>query len=158
MISYKEPISTLIVIYTDDLSVLLLKRVDFPDAWQSVTGSIEKNERLRDTAIREISEETGLDFHFPVASWDLVDWELTNEYAIYEQWRHRYAPGVVTNTEHVFGLKLPHTVPITLAEDEHVDYKWVEWHVAAEMVFSPSNAQAIRLLPHRIEVLKNSVQ
>ena len=35
------------------------------------------------------------------------DWQLTNRYEIYLHWRHRYAPGVTQNTEHVFGLCSP---------------------------------------------------
>lgn len=148
LMAYKAPISILVVIYTADLQVLLLKRVDYPDAWQSVTGSIEGQESWQDAARREVKEETGIDLgggELPIG-WSFSDWHLTNEYAIYEQWRHRYAPGTLINTEHVFGLKLPHSIPITLSEKEHVAYQWVHWQVAAEMVFSPSNAEAIRLL------------
>ena len=61
MKSEKQPISALVVIYTDDLEVLLLERADYPGAWQSVTGSREGNEPLVDTAAREALEETGLD-------------------------------------------------------------------------------------------------
>lgn len=146
---YKTPISTLVVIYTEDLQVLLLKRADFPEAWQSVTGSQEDRETLRETAIREVKEETGIDIDDPTLGLQLSDWHITNEYPIYPQWLHRYAPEVTINTEHVFALKLATPIPIILSEEEHVDYKWVEWHVAAEMVFSPSNAEAIRLLPSK---------
>lgn len=145
---YKQPVSTLVVIYTQGLQVLVLERADFPDAWQSVTGSVEGRESLLETAMREVLEETGIDLRKPLPEgWQLTDWQLSNTYSIYEHWRHRYAPGIVQNTEHVFGLKLPHIVPIYLAEGEHLAYKWIDWQVAAEMVFSPSNAEAIRLLP-----------
>lgn len=147
---YKQAVSALVIIYTQDLQVLLLKRADFPEAWQSVTGSVEGKESLRETAIREVLEETGIDLRITLpAGAVFTDWALTNTYAIYAQWQHRYAPGTLDNTEHVFGLKLPHTVPISLSEQEHVDYKWVAWQVAAEMVFSPSNAEAIRLLAEK---------
>ena len=147
---YKQPISALIIIYTVDRQVLLLKRVDFPDAWQSVTGSVEGQESVYEAAIREVKEETAIDLQQPfIKGWSFSDWGITNEYAIYDQWRHRYAPGTLTNTEHVFGLQLPHPVSICLAKDEHVDYKWLDWQVAAEMVFSPSNAEAIRLVPEK---------
>jgi dATP pyrophosphohydrolase len=147
---YKQPISALIIIYTTDLQVLLLKRADFPEAWQSVTGSVEGQESVYDAAVREVREETAIDLSQPwLEGWSFSDWEITNEYAIYEQWRYRYAPGTLYNTEHVFGLKLPHPVSIRLSQSEHVDYKWIDWQAAAEMVFSPSNAEAIRLLPDK---------
>ena len=57
MPTYKQPISALIVIYSQALDVLLLERADFPGYWQSVTGSRNGNESLRETAIREVGEE-----------------------------------------------------------------------------------------------------
>lgn len=146
MIAHKIPVSVLVVIYTADGQVLLMERADAPGYWQSVTGSQDEGETLEQTAIREVREETGLD----TAAFALAPWEIENRYEIYERWRHRYAPGVTHNTEHVFGLKLPAPLPVTLAPREHLDYVWLPWQEAAERCFSPSNAAAIRLLPARI--------
>lgn len=144
--NYKQPVSVLVVIHTPDLKVLLLERTDFTDAWQSVTGSREDDESLESTARREVMEETGLlaDKHL------LRNWHYSSEFEIYERWRHRYAPGVTSNTEHVFSLEVPDEIAVTLAEREHRRFRWLDWHIAAEMVFSPSNAEAIRMLPERI--------
>ena len=103
----KIPVSTLVVIHTLALEVLLLERADHPGFWQSVTGSQHEGEALRDTAIREVGEETGIDARLHV----LEDWNLQNVFEIYPVWRHRYAPGVTHNTEHVFGLRVPATMP-----------------------------------------------
>ena len=43
------------------MQVLLLERADHPGYWQSVTGSWDPGESLRQTAVREVREETGLD-------------------------------------------------------------------------------------------------
>lgn len=139
MTSYKQPVSVLVVIYTAGLEVLLLERADHPGYWQSVTGSREADETLRDTASREVYEETGLD----AGQYMLADWQLQNIYEIYPRWRCRYAPGVTHNTEHVFGLELPYTVPVQLAPREHLNFRWLTWRDAAEKVFSPSNRAAI---------------
>jgi dATP pyrophosphohydrolase len=146
LIAHKIPVSVLVVIYTADGQVLLMERADAPGYWQSVTGSQDEGETLEQTAIREVREETGLD----AAAFELAPWDIENRYEIYERWRHRYAPGVTHNTEHVFGLKLPAPLPVTLAPREHLDYVWLPWQEAAERCFSPSNAAAIRLLPARI--------
>ncbi|MBB5190457.1 dATP pyrophosphohydrolase [Silvimonas terrae] len=140
--AYKQPISVLVVIHTPDLQILLLERKGYADGWQSVTGSREGEELLPDTAHREVFEETGLDTN----RYELADWHYSSDYEIYPVWRYRYAPGVTINTEHVFSLQVPFALDITLAADEHTRYRWVEWQVAAEMVFSPSNAEAIRTL------------
>jgi dATP pyrophosphohydrolase len=144
--NYKQPVSVLVVIYTSALDVLLLERADHPNYWQSVTGSCEVDESLRDTAIREIHEETALDANLHTLS----DWQVQHTYEIYPHWRQRYAPGITRNTEHVFSLQLPHLMDIQLAPREHVRYKWLSWQDAAAKVFSPSNKTAILELPHRV--------
>lgn len=141
--TYKTPVSVLVVIHTVDGQVLLMERADAPGLWQSVTGSQDAGETLEQTAIREVREETGLE----ASQFALTDWGIETRYEIFERWRHRYAPGVTHNTEHVFGLCLPCAVPITLAPREHLQYRWLPRDAAAEACFSPSNAAAIRLLP-----------
>jgi len=151
MAGLKQPVSVLVVIYTTpstssgqarDFEVLLLERADHPGYWQSVTGSREGDEVLRDTACREVREETGLDAN----QFELTDSQIQNEYEIYPHWRHRYPEGVTQNTEHVFGLRLPNRQAVRLAEREHLNYQWLSWQDAAEKVFSPSNRAAILML------------
>jgi dATP pyrophosphohydrolase len=141
--AHKIPVSVLVVIHTADGQVLLMERADAPGLWQSVTGSQDAGETLMQTAIREVREETGLD----AGRYALTDWGMANRYEIYERWRHRYAPGVTHNTEHVFGLCLPSALPVALAPREHLRYRWLPHEAAAEACFSPSNAAAIRRLP-----------
>ena len=145
MAEHKIPVSTLVVIHTPALEVLLLERADRPGFWQSVTGSQDAGESLRDTAIREVGEETGLD----AARYALSDWNLRNVYEIYPIWRHRYAPGITHNTEHVFGLALPQREGVTLSPREHLRFEWLPWREAAGRVFSWSNRKAIEMLPER---------
>lgn len=142
---YKLPVSVLVVIYTLDFEVLLLERADHPGSWQSVTGSRDEGEPLCETAVREVCEETGLDAN----QYSLVDWQVQNIYEIYAKWQHRYAPGTRHNTEHVFGLELPGVRPVKLSPREHLSYQWLPWQEAAELVFSPSNREAILQLPAR---------
>ena len=49
--TYKQPVSVLVLVYTEELDVLLLERADFPGHWQSVTGSREAGEPLALTAV-----------------------------------------------------------------------------------------------------------
>lgn len=149
--SYKQPVSVLVVIHTKNLDVLLLERADHPGYWQSVTGSRDAEETLAETALREVREETGLDIELNAGQYVLTDWQAQNVYEIYPHWRYRYPPGITHNTEHVFGLQLPRPVDIQLAPREHLNYQWLSWQEAAEKVFSPSNRAAILELPRRLQ-------
>ncbi|GAB3540048.1 dihydroneopterin triphosphate diphosphatase [Noviherbaspirillum agri] len=151
---YKIPESVLVVIHTAAREVLLIERADRPGYWQSVTGSKDaEDEPLALTARREVFEETGIRIEdaIPdgqpelnvVPACNLVDWHLSNVFEIYPVWRHRYAPGVMMNTEHVFGLMVPRNIPITLAPREHLNHIWLPYREAADKCFSPSNAEAI---------------
>lgn len=143
---YKQPVSTLVIIYTAALEVLLLERADRPGFWQSVTGSRDDDEPMSQTAARETLEETGLH----AEQFKLSDWHYQNVYEIYPVWRHRYAPGVTRNTEHVFGLELPDIQPVKISPREHLNFVWLPWQEAAQKVFSPSNRAAIMQLPQRL--------
>jgi dATP pyrophosphohydrolase len=141
--SYKLPVSVLVVVHTAALEVLLLERVSHPGYWQSVTGSLDRlDEPLEQAAAREVREETGIE----IARGSLVRWNVTNNFEIYATWRHRFAPGVTHNTEHVFGLTLPGRLPVTLSAEEHTAFQWLPWREAAEKCFSWSNRDAIRML------------
>jgi dATP pyrophosphohydrolase len=168
---YKIPESVLVVIHTAALDVLLIERADKPGYWQSVTGSKARvDEPLRDTCAREVAEETGIRLMAdpvpgvmgsppppacplegagaPIVSLSaLRDWNAVNVYEIYPVWRHRYAPGVTHNTEHVFGLTVPAGIAVVLNPREHLRHQWLPYRAAAARCFSPSNAAAILQLP-----------
>lgn len=142
----KLPVSVLVVIHTPALEVLMLERAARPGYWQSVTGSLERpDEPLAEAAAREVREETGI-----VASPErLARWPLAYTFEIYPEWRWRFAPGTTYNTEHVFSLELPAPVAPVLAADEHRACRWLAWREAAQLCFSWSNRDAIRLLGAR---------
>jgi dATP pyrophosphohydrolase len=149
----KIPESVLVVIHTPALDVLMIERADAPGFWQSVTGSKDRDdEPLEETCRREVEEETGIRVGSPGIPWAaLRDWQLVNVYEIYPRWRHRYAEGITHNTEHVFGLCVPFGTEVRLAPDEHVAWRWLPWREAADLCFSPSNAEAILHLPRHAD-------
>lgn len=145
MNTFKIPESVLVVVHTAALDVLLIRRSDTDEFWQSVTGSKDTlDESFHDTAVREVAEETGIH----ALPSQLRDWQLENIYTIYPQWQHRYAPGVWHNREYLFSLQVPSDTPVVLSPREHTAYQWLPYHAAALACFSPSNAEAILMLPH----------
>ena len=143
---YKIPRSVLVVIHTPDLQVLMMERAGWKDFWQSVTGSVAReDEPLRDAAAREVREETGID----ASQYRLEDWGIENRFEIFKKYRSRYADGVTHNEERVFGLELPAILPVRLEPTEHLRYEWLPWKEAAERTISWTNRDAILLLPQR---------
>ena len=146
MTQFKRPISVLVVIHTYNLKILLLERALHPGYWQSVTGSQEEGETLIEPATREVREETGI----ATTAASMADWNRTNTFEIFEEWRHRYAPDVRYNTEHVFSLAVEENTPVITAPGEHTGYCWLDYEEAAAKVFSWSNRDAILELPDRL--------
>lgn len=138
--SYKRPVSVLVVIFAQDTKrVLMLQRRDDPHFWQSVTGSIEEGEDALFAAQREVKEEIAIDVveeRLP-----LVDCQRCVEFEIFTHLRHRYAPGVTRNKEFWFSLALPHERQVVISE--HLAWKWVPALEAARMTKSWSNQMAI---------------
>ncbi len=130
----------LIVIYTAAGDFLLMERRRPAGFWQSVTGSLEWGEMADEAARREIVEETGITQGF------LRNLQWTQVYEILPSFGKTYAPGITTNLEHTFALKLPERVPVTLSATEHVQYRWAPAAEAVETVSSSSNRAVIRQL------------
>lgn len=143
--AFKQPVSVLVVIYRAQGEILLLERADKPGFWQSVTGSREGEDGLVETACREVAEETGIRLSVD----EIENWHQQNVYEIYPHWRHRYAPGVTENVEHVFSCCVSDRQAVSIAPGEHLQYAWHGWQEAASKVFSPSNAAAIMQLARR---------
>ena len=139
---FKQPVSVLVVIHHQHRQFLMLQRVDNPEFWQSVTGSLEADEVPIDAAVRELCEETGL----CLAKEQVHDWQLYYDYDIYPEYWHRYPPGTRRNTEHVFSVNVSFDSPIVIAPAEHSAYRWVDANSALAMAYSPSNRNAIEQL------------
>lgn len=134
---YKRPESVLVVVYTQAGEVLLMRRRVPADFWQSVTGSLKDDESPASAACRELVEETGLEAE-PAPT------GTVNHYAILPEWRHRYAPGVTENTEHVFAISVPERFNVSLAGNEHSECRWLRKAEALALASSQTNRDAIR--------------
>jgi dATP pyrophosphohydrolase len=142
MNNFKIPISVLVVIHSPQLEILLLERTTPPGFWQSVTGSQEEGEELRQTAQREVQEETGI----AIVREALVDWRLSNRFEIFLNWRRRFQPGITHNVEHVYSLCVARETPVVTTPEEHTGHLWLPWQEAALKVFSWTNRDAILML------------
>jgi dATP pyrophosphohydrolase len=138
---YRIPQSALTVVYNRAGQVLVMKRNDDPEFWQSVTGTLEQGEKPIDTARREVLEETSIDI--TQSAYQLMDCHKINTYEIRDRWKHRYPPGTPYNTEHVFAVEVANDQGIVLTE--HSAYLWLDKLTAMQKVWSDTNREAISL-------------
>ncbi len=135
---YKRPESVLVVVYTRSNEILALRRKQPNYFWQSVAGSLEWGETPEQAAQRELYEEVGLS-----DTSLLVNRHSYNEFLIYPMWRHRYAPGIISNKEHLFSLKLEVPCRVVLDPREHSEYRWLSLSQAITQISSHTNRGAI---------------
>ena len=142
--SYKRPESILVVVHDPNGMILLLKRADIEDFWQSVTGSLHWDEHPRQAAVRELSEETGISVVHK-----LLDWQRSFTFEILELFKCRYPPHTHQNLEHMFSLQVETDQPIEINSLEHVSYAWRPYPEAQAMVWSWSNRAAIEAVAQK---------
>ena len=138
--AFRRPESVLVVVYTPALECLLLERIAPAGFWQSVTGTLGWDETAAAAAAREVREETGLD---PAG---LRDSGRSRTFAIMPAWKHRFAPGVTENLEHVWYLEVPDRAAVTLNPNEHGAYEWLPLEQAIAKVSSWTNRDALERL------------
>lgn len=138
MTAARRPVSVLVVVHTDDAQVLLLKRREPFEFWQSVTGSLKYEETHAAAAVRELREETGL-----TDEGDLSYSDVSRHFEIDPRWRDRFQPGVVDNEEFEWRYRLPAVIDVTINALEHSEYQWLPIKRAIEVVWSWSNRDAL---------------
>lgn len=145
MTKTRRPVSVLVVVYADDAQVLLLKRRQPFEFWQSVTGSLKDNESHAGAAARELQEETGF-----TDEGELSYCDISRHFEIDPRWRDRFAPGVVDNEEFEWRYRLPAVRDIKLNTKEHSEYQWLHVDGAIEAVWSWTNRDALKQLKEDI--------
>lgn len=145
-LAFRRPVSVLVIVFTDDAQVLLLRRARPFDFWQSVTGSLKENESHADAAARELREETGF-----TTEGELRFSQLSRHFEIDPRWSDRFAPGVVRNEEFEYRYRLPGVRDIRLNEKEHSEYRWLHVDDAIDAVWSWTNRDALKQLQGELD-------
>ncbi len=131
----------LVVVFTDNAQVLLLRRCQPFDFWQSVTGSLKDDETHSDAAARELQEETGF-----TDEGELSFSDVSRHFEIDPRWRDRFPPGVIENEEFEWRYRLPAARDIEFNTEEHSEYQWLHIDEAIDTVWSWTNRDALKHL------------
>lgn len=110
---------------------LLMKRIpQRGDFWQPLTGTVEKEETLKETIKREIGEETG----------------ITDELKIIDSgYSFEFSENGEDFIEYVYGVKVANNTKIVLSR-EHDEYKWVDKDEAIKLLKWPGNKAGLKSL------------
>ena len=99
--------------------------------WDFVKGNLEKNEKLRDTMIREAMEETGIQ-----------DLKFDNGFEKKISYFYR-RNGKTVYKEVVFGLAETKTDQVKISY-EHIGYKWVNYDEALKTLSYENSRKTIK--------------
>ena len=112
------------------LFLLLKRQPDRGGFWQPVTGGVEKGEGLRDAALREMAEETGITEAVKV---------LENVH----YFEFEFNGGYGWAKEYVFGVQVSEDAQCVIS-DEHSGQKWCTLDEALELLKYESNREGFR--------------
>ena len=119
-------------------------RTDGP-IWQFVAGGGESGERVEQTALRELREETGTR---PIGGLLSLDSKASIPKQMFSGWRE-WPQDLDVITEHSFGADIgQQTIVIS---GEHIDYRWLDFDEVSQLLTFDSNKTALEELNFRLD-------
>jgi len=119
---------------SEPLYLLLKRSLELGGYWQPVTGFVAEPEKNRETALREISEETGLETY--VRLLDL------NYFFCFEIHGIPYSVSVLA-----MEVADPPSINISF---EHTDYQWLPYQEARRTLFWENNVACLDKLHNQL--------
>jgi dATP pyrophosphohydrolase len=125
---------------------LLLKRAShkiYPGTWQMITASCEEGENTKQTAARELFEETGMKASklFSVPHVNTFYFDINDSVCL--------SPVFLAYTD---------TEDVKIS-DEHTEYKWAAYNEAVELIHWPDQIESLNIIWRYLgdEKLKNKL-
>ena len=132
-----------IVVHDAGRVLLLHRRPERGNFWQPITGSIEEGEAPRETAIRELHEESGLEA-------EIRDLGVTQSFMIESQYlASRYASPIIAS-EVVFAASADSSHPVSIDAEEHDDWGWFTFAEAYERIRWSDDREALEWIEREL--------
>lgn len=117
------------------LEYLILKRsaeeIVYANVWQCITGTIDNDETALQTVLRELKEETSLNYL------KIFNLPYLAQFFNYNRNTVNFSP--------CFAFEIIDSEEVTISED-HSDYKWLKLEQALEYLLIPSHKESLLLL------------
>ena len=115
-----EETSAGIIIFRKENSKILFLLLHYPSGhWDFVKGKMEEDETIRQTAIRETREETGI-----------TDIVFSDDFEEWIEYNFQFQ-GEIVHKRVVFFLAETKTKQVSISH-EHLDYTWMDYQTAME--------------------------
>lgn len=137
-LKYRPVSNAGVIVLNQSNQVLLLRRADGVNKgmWEVSGGAIEKDETIKEAALRELQEETGIelcaDFLKEVGTFRAVNKDKTDIITSYYAY-----------------VKSP--VKVVFSDDEHDLSKWVDLKEVLTMPLHPTNLELLQKVSELIE-------
>ncbi len=120
---------------------LCIKRVPEDGGfWQTVTGTVHKNESLVDTIRREIKEECGIG----------AENIMKIEGPLYE---FKWKKGEMNIQEFVYAVEVKNGLKVYLSANEHDDYRWCDGELLLKRLEKEDNIKAANVILEHLSLI-----
>ena len=106
----------------------MFQRADNPQIWQGIAGGLEDDETFEEAAIREVSEEAGIELTAPLYKLDTISFLPSHVFPEHFIWD---SDVVVCPMVH---FAVAYDGDITLSE-EHLDVQWRTFDIAYNIMY-----------------------
>ena len=130
-----------IVLYSKN-KYLILKRKLHWKGWEFPKGGIEKGEKIKETLLREVKEETGLK---PI---NIKKFNISGEYKYKKELPDR--DSFIGQTYSLYSAEIKKT-KIKIDKKEHSAYKWAKYDEALKKLTWPNQRKCLRVVNSSIK-------
>jgi len=122
------------------LEYILLKRKLHWKGWEFPKGKIEEGEKDKETALRELKEETGL----KIFKKTLKDSKIRGRYLYSKALKDR--PNYKGQSFHLFSVEVKKSNKIKFDEKEHNGFLWLDFEKAVKKLTWPNQKRCLKFV------------